>query len=222
LIMRTTLLTGLAVIFASTAFAQLDPFTITISASRSIYVQPDQVVMGVVVNTSLATTLDQVVAATPGVGITAGNLRRVSTRPDPNAPALGLPGSLDWNFYFVTSFASLKDTMAQLSDLQRSVASGNPGMTLTFSVVTDQASPQTLAAQPCRTAELIADAHAKALKLANAAGFGLGSVVAMSDLNSGQSISAFVIAGVVPSFPAVASTTPMTCALSVKFRLLQF
>jgi uncharacterized protein YggE len=206
-------------------FAQLDPYTITVTASRSIYVQPDQVVVGVDINTNPNTGLDQVIAAIPNTGITAANLTGVSTLSGLLNPfAMALPGGLDWSFAVTVPIATLKVTTDNLSAAANSLASGASGMTLTFSLRGTQASAQALAAQPCHTTDLMADARARALKLASAAGFGVGPVLAISDSSlTGGIPVAYVIATAGFITGAVFSQPPLpaTCAISVKFRLVQ-
>ncbi len=52
------------------AYGQLGSNTLTISATRSTYLQPDQVVFSLSVSSPVSTSLDQVVAALSGLGIT--------------------------------------------------------------------------------------------------------------------------------------------------------
>ena len=64
---------------ATPVFAQLPSNTLTITATRSINLQPDQALFSLSVTSSAATNLGQVVAALSGVGVTAANLAGVGT-----------------------------------------------------------------------------------------------------------------------------------------------
>ena len=57
--------------------------TLTISATRSTYLQPDQVVFSLSVSSPVSTGLDQVVAALSGLGITSANLSGVGSNATP-------------------------------------------------------------------------------------------------------------------------------------------
>ena len=63
---------GLLLLSAPLLVGQLDPNSITITATRSATVQPDQAVFSVTVSTSATTTLDQVVAHASRLGWTVG------------------------------------------------------------------------------------------------------------------------------------------------------
>lgn len=210
----------LAVLLAPAAFAQLDSNTIAVTASRTIFVPPDQVNILVDVNTGLSTTLDQVLAALQPAGITAADFASTSTTL-PSGPLADLPGGIDWSFATQVPFTGMKEAIQRLSALQKTLASGTSGMALNFTVNGAQTSAQAVAAQSCRKVDLIADARAQALKLATAAGFGLGGVVAASD--SGAPAAAYTIAsfGVATFSVFQPSPGPTACSISVKFRLLQ-
>ena len=59
-------------------FGQLDSNSVTVTASQSVNLQPDQVLFGVGVGSSLTTSLDDVLAALQGSGITFANFSGVS------------------------------------------------------------------------------------------------------------------------------------------------
>src|SRR5579863_7195526 len=158
---------------AAPMFGQLDPHTLTISASRSIYLQPDEVVLVLSATSGVATSLEQVVSALSGVGITSSNLTGVN-----NTAA---PPNLQWNFTLTTPFSNLTATLGSLGKLQQSITQNNSGLTLTFSVNGTQVSQQLRQSQSCSNSELIADATAQAQKLASAAGLTLGPVLKLSN-----------------------------------------
>ena len=66
------------IVFASLAFGQLDSNSVTVTASRGVSVQADQAVFGVFVDSGLNTSLDDVLAALQGSGITVANFSGVT------------------------------------------------------------------------------------------------------------------------------------------------
>jgi hypothetical protein len=248
----------LATIFASCVFAQLDSNTITISASRAIYVQPDEIAIGVYVDTGPDVTLDQVLAVLQPAGITSGNFSSVYPVVNILLGGLGVTGAtgasgatgpiafvpqdgLEWAFTINVTFASMKNQLNQLASVQKTLAL-KPGTILSFGPQGLHTSTAALATQPCRTLDLMNDARAQALALANAAGFSIGPVVAMSDGGAisirgslPQTISPSPIYSPLPAgsaFPVfsflsfgstinnVLTPSPSTCAIVVKFRLM--
>jgi hypothetical protein len=81
---------------AAPLFAQLESHTLAISATRTIAPQPDQVVFGLSVSSAASTTLDQVVAALSGLGITDANLTGVT-----NSVAFQRGFTFQWGFTLV-------------------------------------------------------------------------------------------------------------------------
>jgi hypothetical protein len=239
--MRRSFFAALIAILAPAAFAQLDSNTITVSASRAIYVQPDQIAIGVYVDTGLDARLDQVLAAVQPAGLSATNFSSVYPTFSSGSGSIssGPPDGLEWAFTIYAPFASMKDTLKLLASVQQTVAKQTFGITLTFGLQGLQVSPQAQAAQACNTQDLMRDARAQALALANAAGFGIGPVVALSD---GSGLAATSIGAVAPSatvaylvdFSSFSSfrigqdgiinsilTSRPTCEIVVKFRLTQ-
>ena len=209
------------------AFGQLDSNSVTVTATRSLTQQPDQVLFGVTVESGLNTGLDDVVAALQGSGITLGNFVGVSTAPagfvltgGPLLPTTVMP-MLQWTFALPVPLPKIKDTLASLSALQKGIAQQNKGLTLSFNVQGNQVSAPS---QACPIPDLLADAHAQAQKLAAAAGLSLGTVLAMSSVTSVPSSIASVapvIQGSI-SFSATAPVFPSVCSMTVKFALLRY
>ena len=131
---------------ASTAFAQLDSNSITVSASRGTTIQADQVVFAITVSSSLDVNLTDVVAAVQSAGLTLSNFQSVATALvgvlyDPSAPLPAAPPPrLQWVFALPVPISKLKDTTATLTTLQQSIAKNNNGMTMSFSVAGTQVS----------------------------------------------------------------------------------
>jgi uncharacterized protein YggE len=205
------------VLSSALAYGQLDSNSITVTASRSVAVQPDLVVLGVSVSSGINTSLDDVLNALAGSGITRMNFSGVSSTPTlsftgfPSLPGI-LPAPqppLAWNFTLPVSLAKMKDTLATLTALQKTITQNNSGLTLSFTVQGTQVSPQLQQMQTCSVADLLSDARTEAQKLANAANLFLGSVLAMSSLTASN----------VPSIniPGLSFSPPSPCTLTVKF-----
>src|ERR1019366_161646 len=110
---------------ASLLFGQLDNNSVTLTASRSIPTPlPDQVLLNVTVGTSATATIDDAIAALPGLGITASQLAAVQASSQ----------ELDWSFSLTVPLAKLKDTIATLTALQQSRSKPGLNPVLNFSV----------------------------------------------------------------------------------------
>lgn len=210
---------------ASLLFGQLDSNSVTVTASQSMNLQPDQVLFAVYVTTGLTASLDDVLAAVKGVGITSANFSGVNSSAAAQV-CLGTGSqptpSEQWAFGFPVPFAQMKATVTSLSSLQQSIAQANSGFTLSFSVQNAQVSTSLLESLSCNIPGLIANATAQAQKLAAAAGLTLGSILAMSSSTSSPVASNSVPVAVVGSFSSSNLTTPQSCALTVKFTLTRF
>jgi hypothetical protein len=204
------------------AFAQLDSNSVTVSAIRSVTQQPDQVLFAVTVQSGLNTSLDDVVAALQGSGITAANFSGVSMGANLvlNLQPTMAPPLLQWIFALPAPLAKIKDTIATLTALQKGIAQQNNGLTLSFNVQGTQVSAQSQQSHVCPTADLLADATTQAQKLAAAAGLSLGSVLAMS---GGTSVPNGVVSASVTGLLSFAPPVlPSVCSMTVKFALLRY
>jgi hypothetical protein len=210
----------LLILSVPAAFAQLDSNSVTVSATRSMSQQPDQVLFGVTVQSGFNTSLDDVVAALQGSGITAANFAGVGTGPNPLLSAGPVTQSLQWIFALPVPLAKIKDTIATLTTLQKSIAQQNTGLVLSFNVQGAQVSTQAQQSHVCPTADLLADARAQAQKLADAVGLSLGTVLAMSSgTSASSSVGSVSFAGLFVSAPPV---LPSICSMTVKFALLRY
>jgi uncharacterized protein YggE len=206
---------------ATPVFAQLPSNTLTITATRSINLQPDQALFSLSVTSSAATNLGQVVAALSGVGMTSANLSGVGNNT--------APPSFQWNFTLPVPLSNLTATIASLNNLEQTIAQNNSGLVLTFTVEStqvSQTSQQQQQSQPCSNADLIADATAQAQKLVAAAGMVLGPIIKLSNVPTAAQIYAvpkFVFLDVngAASFALSAPAPPSTatCSLVVQFQL---
>lgn len=221
--MRKLLPWAIGLVFAPYGFGQLDPYTVTVTASRTLTVQADQVVFNVVVDAPMTSGLSDVVAAVGSVGITASNLSSVYTT---SVVAGGKPQQvLEWSFTLATAFATMKDTIMALGNLQQALAKQKSGMIVSFNVVGTQASTDLQNTQTCPVASLMADARAEAQKLGNAAGMGVGKVLALSDAGVQAPVAYLALGARIGTFVGLASfVNPadviQNCLVTVKFQLI--
>ena len=194
----------LLLISAVPLLAQISNNTVTVTASESPAAQPDEAVFSVAVTSLIDTSLDQVVAAVSGLGITAGNLVEISnanvlvasgpTRAQPE-PAAAVP--LNWVFQLVVPFSKLKDTTAALAAFEKSISQNNSGLIVSFRLSGTQVSAQQTPA--CNLANLVAQARSQAQDIAGAAGFKAGAVVGLASSTS--------------------NGAPLVCSLTARFTL---
>jgi hypothetical protein len=241
--MTRTLCVGL-IAAASVLFGQIDSNSITITASRSVYLQPDQIVFSLSVISPSNATLDDIVAALQGSGVTAANSSgSYVSLGDPNLP---VQTQLTWFFALPAPLSHLKDMVAFLTTLQQTIAQKNAGLSLTFSVQGTQVSPQSQEAQQCPVTDLVSDARTQAQNLAAASGLTLGPILAISNgpsaanaLGGSLVLNTFLL-GIPTSFGRISITNPfittstftttlpafttpaLNCSVTVKFTLLRY
>lgn len=203
----------------SAAFAQIDSNVMTITASRQLNVQPDQVSLAVTVAANANQTLDNVVAALQGTGITATDL--ISSQGNGTA-------QVQWIFNITVPLSAMQSTTATLAALKPA-----NGSTVTYYVQGATASPQAAAAQQCPYPALINDARTQAAKLATAAGLTVGPIVSMTQGSLegapatvayfGEFLGAARLFG--PATVSVSSIlispTASSCSLTVQFQITQ-
>jgi NO-binding membrane sensor protein with MHYT domain len=188
---------------------------------------PDQVSFYVSVTADPSNSLDQIVAALSGLGITASNFSGMYGANDNR-------GSLQWSFTLATPLTKITATIASLIALQQSIVKNNSGMLLTFQVQGAYVSPQAFQSQPCSAQDLAADAQAQAQTVAAAAGMAIGPIVALSNPSSGalgqvalsgtfaSVISGTGVPGLVQAILTTPRSSPFNCSLEVKFKLLRY
>jgi hypothetical protein len=212
------LLLGLTV-STSLAFGQLDSNSVTVTVSRSVSLQPDQALFGVFIDASPTTSLDDILAALQGAGITITNFSGVSTisSPPPQGPTI-----LEWTFGLPVPLAKIAATAKTLTDLQKSIVQNKSGLTLSFSILGTQVSQQLQQTQTCVLPDLISDAQAQAHKVATAAGLGVGNILALSSPVVGSVFNG-------PTVPISRFTSSVAsqllapvCTVTVKFALVRF
>ena len=190
----------------STAMAQLDSHSVTVSVSRVLYAAPDQASISFVVTTGLTSSLDDVTGMLNGLGLPTPTLNSVSS-----------DTKLSWIFGLTVPLANVGQTLTVFSKLGYD-ASVN-GVTLSGAAVSKLS---------CNYLDLIADAQAQGRTLTDAAGMRLGSILALADrpydvtltgdLRS-SSPSFISIAAFVPT-PIFRTTPALTCSVTVKFQML--
>lgn len=149
------------------AAAQLTPNSVTVTSSRTFDQQLDHTRFSISISSDLEVTLDEVVAAAGGAGLTTADFVGISYY-----------GTLQWRFTLTVPFSKMRSTVAALAALQQDLAK-NSKFTISFQVDGMGVSPQAQA-QTCPLPDLIADARAQAVKLAGAAGLTVGAIQAMS------------------------------------------
>ena len=210
--------------------AELDNHTLTITASRTFNLVPDQAVIFVAVDTSGPdASLEAALAAVQGTGITAADLSSAS----------GVLGGVDWYFNLTVPFAKLKDTIAALTAAQKQAISTTR---VSFTGLEAQVSPALQAAQGCIYPALLSDARAQAEKVAAAVGVTVREIVSLSD-GYGQAtstvryadfswVSAYSISSSAAFIPSTlielvgllnpfVPAPPSACTLVVQFRISQ-
>ena len=216
--MRTFCFAALLLSAASLAFGQLESDTVTIQASRSINLQTsqhDQVIFSIVVDSPLNASLDDVLAALQGIGISMANLSNVFTTGVDQAP-------LEWRFTLAAPIAKWAATVSSLAALQQSLATNKSGMRLSIGVQSLQSS--SASNQACSASDLIADAQAQAQKVAAVAGLFVGQIVAISDASSGTfaRVSMPNRTATIADFVLGNPYASPSCVAEVKFKLLRY
>jgi hypothetical protein len=235
--MRGSLYGLMLVAFAPLAFGQLDSNSITVAASRSMSIEPDEAVFVLSVTSSQSTGLDQIVAAIGTTGITAANLVSVNTVTFPSFASPSVMG-LQWSFVLAVPLTALKNTTASLGAVQQTIIQNGSDLTLTFQLQGTRVSAQTEQSQLCPFSDLLADAGQQAKKLADAALLSVGPILAISERRTAPDVPAapeIVVPGIIGtgtgsgsgsfllSVPLpLAVNSVLTCSLTVKFTLYRY
>jgi uncharacterized protein YggE len=221
---------------ATVLFAQPDSNSISIVASRSVYAQPDQIAFFISVTSGGSATLDDILKALAGAGVTASDYQGVFASYD-STPGQPDPWPQYWSFSLGVPFSTMKETLAALTGLQQTIPQKNSGLNMSFSLGGLQVSPQLLASQQCSNRDLIADARAQAEKLAHAAGFAVGSILTISKPMSVVPTAALLYPQLAAGTPTIRAALPgsaytfatypapqpttLSCSLQVEFAMLR-
>jgi uncharacterized protein YggE len=163
-------------------FGQPGPNSITITATRTNNIQPDQALINLGVTSGPTAGLDDITGALAGAGISGTSLTGVHTTTIYPSSANPTPQvALIWSFTLTAPLAKLSSTLSQILSAQQTISGNNSGLTLTFYVEGMQVSQQLQQSQPCSQAALLADAQAQAKQVASAAGVSAGPILSMTE-----------------------------------------
>jgi hypothetical protein len=214
---------------ASVCLAQLDDNTVTITATRTVALQPDQATISINLTTPRNAGIDDAIAALQGTGLAAGDLVSVSTL------TLNVGSGVYWTFRRAVPFSALKDTLTAVVAAQQALEKRSPGFVFTYYVSSQASQAAQNSPALCPMTTLLADAQTQAQQVARAAGVRLGGVVSMRQ-GGGQigvpilavrtgDFSAIYdpVASPVASLATFLYTPPLpaaACSLTVQFQLL--
>jgi len=201
------ILIGIFIMAGSLCFGQLDSNSVTVSVSQTSTPQPDEGIIQITVNSGYGSSLNDIVAALQGVGVTAASFNGLSSGYALN----GTSQVLQWSFQIEVPLTQLKASLTSLTSLEQTIGQNNSGLQLSFNVGGTAYSQQLLQSQSCTPATLIAAARSQAQQLASAAGMTAGQILALS---TSAALPAVVVTGLL-----LGSVSAPNCSLTVKFAL---
>lgn len=157
--------------------------SITVSASRPIPVQPDEVSLQVNVTSDAHSGLDDIATALQQAGIAGATFTGVNTNGIYDPSATSGQSQINWSFTLTTPLAKLKGTFTALLSAQQALAKASPAFGMAFFGGGTLVSPQLQQSLTCPEADLLNDARSAAQKLAAAAGVSAGSILSLSGGN---------------------------------------
>lgn len=211
-----------------TQLMPLQPNSITVTASRSTPLQPDQISMVLNVTSDVNAGVDDITAALQQAGISGVVFTGVYTTSQYSGNPPAQQSRLSWSFTLTAPLSKIKDTLSAILAAQQSLAKASPPLTLSSFGAQVQVSPDLAKSQSCPEADLIKDAQAQAQKVAAAAGVSAGPILGLTGGTTGLAAAArlgsfsiingldfsTVSLGVFPGFAPAA-----TCSVSVSFLL---
>jgi hypothetical protein len=195
---------------ALAVFGQATPSSVTVTATRTANLAPDQIIFAVNVDSPVTATREDVISAIDGAGITAANFSAVRTTQIYDQTGRQASMALEWTFLLPVPLSAIKSTIGLLTAVQANLAGKNSGIAMAFSVQGTQVSQQAQQLQTCSLPDLLGDARSQAQKLAGAAGATVGSILAVT--------SATVVSPGNQWFASASSLSP-ACTITVKFAL---
>ena len=169
-------------LLSSIAFAQINPRTISVTASKNVDLAPEEISFDVDVSTDQDTTLEEVIQAIQNTGITTRDFQSVrsgygyrSEQPE-----------LRYSFGFSAPFTRLQEIIAKL-EAARGTPRGKKRMDLDFSL--EGAGPRDNTVEQAKQSimpDLISEARRKGQLLAAAAGVTLGPIYSINNEGSGS------------------------------------
>ena len=199
-----------------TQLVQSEPGSITITASRALSLQPDQIAVSLSVTSDPALGLDDVTAALQQAGISGAIFTGLYTS-TVYVTTSGTPtpqSRLQWNFTLTAPLAKFADTLAQVAAAQQALGKAGTSMNLALTAAAPQVSAQLVQSQSCPDSDLVKDAQAQAQNVATAAGVKAGAILNLGGLN-GVGLVSFI------SGPIFTTPVPSSCSLTVAFQLMQ-
>jgi len=166
-------------------FGQPGPNSITITATRTNNIQPDQVLIVLSITSGTTAGLDDITGALIGAGISGASFTGVYTT-NIYVPTKNPQTALLWSFTLTAPLGKLSATLSQVLSAEQTISGNNSGLTLTFYVEGMQVSQQLLQSQTCPQAALLLDAQAQAKQVATAAGVSAGAILSMSERLAGN------------------------------------
>jgi uncharacterized protein YggE len=207
-----------------------EPSSISVLASRSLTVQPDQVLINLNVTSGLNAGLDDITATLQQAGISGATFVGVNTISF-FTPGAGSQRQLQWTFSLTAPLSNTKETLAAIGAAQQALAKASTGDSLSFFVSGTQVSSQLAAAQTCPQADLVKDAQAQAQTVATAAGVSVGSIMDLIGTSAPALLPGFRLgdftaaSGFATIQVGAIYTAPLglasTCSLTVTFHLQQ-
>jgi len=190
-----------------------DQHTITITASRSTNLQPDQALIALTIDSPLTSSQDDINAALSKAGISGATLTGVTS-----TQAIGASQSmLQWSYTLTEPIADVGSTVASLLTARQG------GLSLTFYVEGLQVSQALQNAQTCPESGLASDANAAAQTLAAAAGVTVGPILSIAGPGTtGTPGAVFTYAGFlnVGLFSELLTPATNTCSLTIQYQML--
>lgn len=210
------------------------PYSITVTASRPLAVQPDEVSLQLTVTSNTNAGLDDITTAMQQAGISGATFAGVytSTFYTGNGTQSTPQSQLQWSFSLTAPLAKIKDTFTALVAAQQSLAKATPPFGFSFYGAGTLISPQRQQSLTCPDTDLVNDAQTAAQKIAAAAGVSLGPILGVSGGNTpvlgappGYRLGDFsgatfttVLGGVITT---AAPAVQQSCSMTVTFVLVQ-
>jgi hypothetical protein len=208
------------------------PYSITVTASRPLAVQPDEVSVQLSVTSNVNTALDDITAALQQAGISGAAFTGVNT----STFYLGTPpapqSQLQCSFTMAAPLAKIKDTFTVLLAAQQALSKASPALGLSFYGAGTLVSPQLQQSLTCPDTDLVNNARTAAQKIGSAAGVSVGPILSVSGGTasvlsvlpgfrlgdfSGASLTS-VLGGVISAAPPAVQ---QSCSMAVTFILVQ-
>lgn len=206
--MRKSVLVSLLLlpaVFGQVAGTGSTSVTVTVSPAQTP--APDQTTFAVTIESSVTTTLDDVMSALQGTGLTLANFSSVSSTLRYSGGNNRPSTVLDWSFQVPVPLTGIKTEVAALNAIQANFSQKRIPLSVSYSLQGPQVSTQAQV-QSCNLSDLFAMARTKAQQIAGAANLIAGKPVALS---------ASVSTAIGPSAPA--PYVVPACQLAATFAL---